>query len=619
MSSPPPPPRPFRVLIRAINRMLAHLDCRLVRASTISALERRIGELEGAPAAPVQPTGLSVLGGPPNAQYLLPLDHPPSSDHKPRWGRSHPPHNAIWQLAEVHKYDYATIIDDLRRLRPRLAAIPEDFKATAAHEPGWIGPPFTALDLALVYYFVAKYRPATYVELGQGFTTSFAHRSSRDHAIDTRIICVDPNPLPMIDSIATVIRGDLERLDLSLILRLRPGDIIFVDGTHRSFMNSDVTVFILDVLPQLQPGVVVQFHDIFLPYDYPDSLKNWHWNEQYLLAAYLLGSMDRVRVLMPSYFLTQLPELYECLFPPLVDTRDEQAALHGASLWFTHTTEPLDPRWPSHDDSTAVIPQVRPTLVADPTSLQPSWKDLRIEVLTDRPVAIDSPDHLLPWGTKHDNSARLTFNLKLARWIPPESLTVLDLGCAGGAFVRSMLEMGCLAVGIEGSDYSRTRRRAEWSRIPDYLFTADITAPFEVVAYSAGQVRRRLRFKIITAWEVLEHIREEDLAAVFRNIDVHLEAQGVLIVSISPNEEIIEGVRLHQTVRPREWWLQTCKDNGFRQHDVMLSYFDCDWIRWERNAPNSFHFVLTRIHEELPYPERLPTSIARTSLTEGMA
>jgi hypothetical protein len=58
--------------------------------------------------------------------------------------------------------------------------------------------------------------------------------------------------------------------------RLQAGDVLFLDGLHRGFMNSDVTGFMLDVLPRLRPGVLVYVHDIPLPWDYPDMFTDWY-------------------------------------------------------------------------------------------------------------------------------------------------------------------------------------------------------------------------------------------------------------------------------------------------------------------------------------------------------
>ena len=117
--------------------------------------------------------------------------------------------------------------------------------------------------------------------------------------------------------------------------------------------------------------------------------------------------------------------------------------------------------------------------------------ELAVEVLTQKPVALDSPDHLMPWGTRQDNSTNLQFNLKLARWLPLETLSVLDLGCSGGGFVKSVLDMGCLAVGLEGSDYSQVRARTEWATIPSICSRRTPRSRFASWAAAAGSLRSR--------------------------------------------------------------------------------------------------------------------------------
>ena len=64
--------------------------------------------------------------------------------------------------------------------------------------------------------------------------------------------------------------------------------MLFIDSSHRSFTNSDVTAFYLDILPRLKSGVLIHIHDVFLPYDYPPEWSDRFYNEQYLLACVLL-------------------------------------------------------------------------------------------------------------------------------------------------------------------------------------------------------------------------------------------------------------------------------------------------------------------------------------------
>jgi len=71
---------------------------------------------------------------------------------------------------------------------------------------------------------------------------------------------------------------------------LQSGDILFIDSSHVAKVGSDVNYLFFEVIPRLKPGVMVHFHDVFLPDEYP---KVWvidegrNWNEQYLLRAFL--------------------------------------------------------------------------------------------------------------------------------------------------------------------------------------------------------------------------------------------------------------------------------------------------------------------------------------------
>lgn len=220
----------------------------------------------------------------------------------------------------------------------------------------------------------------------------------------------------------------------------------------------------------------------------------------------------------------------------------------------------------------------------------------RIEVRATREIAYDSPDHIVPWGTKRDNSRQRRFNQKLYQLFSSQSgsLWVLDLGCSGGGFVKDCLDDGCVAVGLEGSDFSKKLRRAEWRTIPEYLFTADITAPFEVIGKFQGG-EKLLQFDVVTSWEVMEHIHERDLGAVVENVRRHLRPGGLWIMSVAVFDDFQQGVNLHQTVQPREWWVDKFEGFGLRCVQPFVGYFNTQFLRGPKNSrdPSGFHLVLT--------------------------
>ncbi len=268
---------------------------------------------------------------------VIGLEYPPSYDFRPRWGYTRPPHQGLIDLFARNRGEYLRLLEEMVELQPYFLRIPDQFSHDRPSEPGWIGGPINPLDTALLYYFVTKYKPGTYLEIGSGVTTLFAARAKRDHNLPTRIVSIDPNPRAWVDPVCDeIIRNPFEMTDLSAFEKLQPGDIVFMDGSHRTFMNSDVTVFMLDVIPLLKPGVVIHFHDICWPYDYAPMFQKWYWSEQYLLAAYLLGAAEKVHILMPCQFVSDFIELKVILAPILGRWRGPQEPwLSGGSLWFT--------------------------------------------------------------------------------------------------------------------------------------------------------------------------------------------------------------------------------------------------------------------------------------------
>lgn len=216
---------------------------------------------------------------------------------------------------------------------------------------------------------------------------------------------------------------------------------------------------------------------------------------------------------------------------------------------------------------------------------------MRIKIITDHPVAYTSPDYIMPWGTKKDNSVNLRFNTKLYNLYPGKFLRILDLGCSGGGAIHSFINNGHLGIGLEGSDYSKKMQRAAWPIISRFLHTCDITKPFEIID---EEISEKIIFDVVTAWEVMEHIAENDIGLLADNVKKHLAPDGLWIMSVSHDEEIVGGVRLHQSVFPKNWWVDKFEKLGFKHHENLVSYFNNQFVRGRKyGAPNSSHLVLS--------------------------
>jgi hypothetical protein len=156
-------------------------------------------------------------------------------------------------------------------------------------------------DAAVLYAMVRHLRPARVVELGSGQTTRVLAQACRENAADgaeASLRAFDPFPTAVDDSLpglAELARVKAQDVPDSVFAQLQAGDILFVDTTHTVKIGSDVNHIVLDVLPQLAPGVIVHVHDIFLPYEYPRFFfadYALYWAEQYLLQAFLAFNSD---------------------------------------------------------------------------------------------------------------------------------------------------------------------------------------------------------------------------------------------------------------------------------------------------------------------------------------
>ena len=263
---------------------------------------------------------------------FLRLDFPPTRTPGPRYGYGRPAHPALARIVEEQRSNYEETVTDLYAYLPELATIRLE---SAGNEPEWRNGWLPGLDAAALYGFLRSRAPRRYVEIGSGSSTRFAARARGDGGLPMRITSIDPKPRAGIDALCDeVVRAGLEESDLERFAHLEAGDVVFFDGSHRTFMGSDATVFFLEVLPALAPGVLVGVHDVYLPDDYPPEATGHHYSEQYLLAAWLLAAPASVRLVLAASYVSRDRELgavvdafWGCLGVGGIER-------HGVAFWF---------------------------------------------------------------------------------------------------------------------------------------------------------------------------------------------------------------------------------------------------------------------------------------------
>lgn len=252
----------------------------------------------------------------------------------PRFGHGKPAHPGLYQIINQNREIYKEWLVKALSHRDNLLSIKDKVDSSNPIDPTWNNGFLPGLDIILLYTIVASSHPATYVEIGSGHSTKVVFKAKRDYTLSTRIICIDPSPRTEIDKIADqVINQPFEKTDLSVFSQLKKGDIIFVDNSHRLFPNSDATVFFMEVFPYLASGVKIHFHDIYLPFDYPQEMCDRYYSEQYGLAFFILANAERYKTIAPNYFISEDPELNSILYPFWEHIIMPKVERHGGSYW----------------------------------------------------------------------------------------------------------------------------------------------------------------------------------------------------------------------------------------------------------------------------------------------
>lgn len=252
----------------------------------------------------------------------------------PRYGWGKPPHDLLYKITDEHRNNYLELLTGFLKYKDIFTEIKTADKETDENKPAWNNGHLPGLDIIAIYSLLDIIKPKKYIEVGSGNSTKVAYKSIKENKLNTEITSIDPFPRANIDHLAnTVIRKPFETVDFSFIFDLQENDILFIDNSHRSLPNSDVTLFFLEVLPKLKKGVIVHIHDIYIPYDYPKFMTERFYSEQYLLACYLLANKDKFKIIMPNFFVSEDPQLNKILNPVWEHASLAGVEKHGGSFW----------------------------------------------------------------------------------------------------------------------------------------------------------------------------------------------------------------------------------------------------------------------------------------------
>ena len=233
---------------------------------------------------------------------------------------------------DLRPQEQAALLDEFEKYYPDLP-----FERSSNPRSRFFRPngSFPFQDAFVLYAMMRRLRPGRIVEAGSGASSCVMLDSCEALSLNTKLTFIEPYPEPLL---RLVRREDRSRFDLrqtfiqdvppEVFAGLEENDFLFIDTSHVSKVGSDVNHIFFEILPRLKPGVIVHFHDIWYPFEYPLDwlLKGAFWNEAYLLRAFLMFNTAFNILFFNSYLSHVLAERIKNRFPLFMEEP-------GASIW----------------------------------------------------------------------------------------------------------------------------------------------------------------------------------------------------------------------------------------------------------------------------------------------
>jgi predicted O-methyltransferase YrrM len=230
------------------------------------------------------------------------------------------------------------LTDRWAAMTPAIATTKFAQNKTAQHRYFECGSPYPYADAMTLRAMVISERPRRIIEIGSGFSTACMLDTLDEFNLsDCRITCIEPYPERLLGLIREedhsrldIIRSGVQSVDVSIFEELGKSDILFIDSTHVLKTGSDVHFEIFEVLPIIEPGVLIHFHDCPYPFEYPNEWifeKNYSWNEAYALRAFLMYNSQFSVLFWNSLFRRIFPDLWIASTPQAVGKNP------GTSIW----------------------------------------------------------------------------------------------------------------------------------------------------------------------------------------------------------------------------------------------------------------------------------------------
>ncbi|MBD2214028.1 class I SAM-dependent methyltransferase [Calothrix sp. FACHB-156] len=158
-------------------------------------------------------------------------------------------------------------------------------------------PNYSYGEAIILYSLIRQIQPQRIIEIGSGYSSA-AILDTNELFFNNRVDCTFIEPYPQLLSSLLkesdlssieIVPTTLQETDINIFSSLAAGDILLIDSTHVSKIDSDVNHILFRILPRLASGVYIHIHDICYPFEYPQTwiYQGRAWNEAYILRAFL--------------------------------------------------------------------------------------------------------------------------------------------------------------------------------------------------------------------------------------------------------------------------------------------------------------------------------------------
>lgn len=201
-------------------------------------------------------------------------------------------------------------------------------------------------DAIVLHGMLRHFQPKRVVEVGSGYSSAVI-LDTCDMFLGSKVPCtfIDPYPerlrslLNVSDtSHVQVLEQRVQDVDMAIFATLAPGDFLIIDSSHVSKTGSDLNHILFEIIPRLQSGVHLHFHDIFFPFEYPRPWveKGIAWNEAYVLRAFLQYNTAFRIEFFTSYLIQAHRSEVEKNLPWMLRSERDQLKITdapGCSIW----------------------------------------------------------------------------------------------------------------------------------------------------------------------------------------------------------------------------------------------------------------------------------------------